>query len=436
MSKFQSNGRRFEEVAVNESAEKGLVSHMLQRASDIDMITTICRADDIHDPSLRRLFELLVQMFQSGDLHGSKLDDGIIATRMASYGMGKEFGSLVYELLQIPPVHARQHALEVQKRSSIRKLLQSLEATQDAILCGVDYQEAVGDFTATIDAIQARQADDTKSVHELMLEELQNLQTWRQPDVMSGLPKVDDVFGGFLGGELVTVCAPTSGGKSAFALQVSQHNGMRGRPVLYVTLEMRENEKIRRLWRQGVGLAGVKFGRQELTAEQVKSAKDETNRNANNGLHVCYMATPTWRDVETKIRAFRANHGLSMFVVDYVGLVHKSDPRQTVHEKTSEITSGMKRLAGQLNCVALAVVQVNREGMKSKAVELHNLADCSSVERDSDIVLGINQPNDVDNGEREIAVLKNRSGEKFRLKGFEFDGSRMIFSERMFYEFG
>ena len=194
---------------------------------------------------------------------------------------------------------------------------------------------------------------------------------------------------------------------------------------------MRESEKIRRLWRRGAGLAGVRFGREQLDAEKRRAVEAETARNASNQLHICYMATPTWRDIETKVRQFRAQHGLSLVVVDYIGLVHKSDPRQTVQEKTAEITSGMKRLAGQLDCVAMQLVQLNREGMKNKNIELHNMADSSSVERDSDIVLAIQQPNEADNGEREILVLKNRNGERVRMTNFMFDGSTMMFNEQL-----
>lgn len=436
MNKLQAKrADLLERVTTSALDEQAVVSHMMQRPGDIDLITTIIRGDDFHDIALRRLFELLVSMFATGELSPAGNNDGIIASRLSSSGLMDELGGprAFAKLLEIPPNHPRYHAREVQNRSNARKMLTCLEMAEDAILSGVDCQDAVADLLAQSEAIQARQADDTKSVHQLMQEELQRLQTWRPPDVMSGLPKVDSVFGGFVGGEVVTVCAQTSGGKSAFALQAAQHNGMKGRPVLFISLEMRESEKIKRLWRGGAGLAGVRFGRAELTEKQRRAVEVETARNANNRLHICYMPTPTWRDIETKVRRFRAQHGLSLVILDYIGLVHKSDPRQTVQEKTGEITSGMKRLAGQLDCVAMQLVQLNREGMKNKHVELHNMADSSSVERDSDIVLAIQQPNEVDNGEREILVLKNRNGERVRMTNFMFDGSRMMFEESVAY---
>lgn len=428
--------KQIEAVAINEQAELAVVSHMMQLPGDIDQLSTIIRGEDFHDPTLRRLFELLQGMFSAGELLHGRDNAGIIATRLKSSGLLAEMGTQTFgKLLEIPPSYLKYHALEVQKRANIRRLLMSLENTHAAIAGGGDPTEAVKDFTATLEAIESRQSSDVRNVYQLMREELDNLQDWRPPDIMTGLMKVDGVFGGWVPGELVTVCARTSGGKSAFALQVAQHNGLRGRPVLYLSLEMRENEKVRRLWRQGAGLAGVKFGRQELTHDQLQAAHAETERNACNNLHIAYMSTPTWRQIEIKVRQFRAQHGLSMVVVDYIGLIHPSDPRKQTRETVSEITAGMKRLAGELQCVVMGVVQLNREGMREDKVQLHYLADSSSVERDSDIVLGINKTNEVDNGERDIVILKNRSGERYLLKGFEFDGSRMTFQERVFYEF-
>jgi len=437
MNSFQSGKQSaFEEIAINEDAEQGVVSHMMHRPADIDLLSSIVRADDFHDVSLRRLFEMLVGMFSAGELIAGQDNIGVIATRLASSGLRKELGSeLLLKLIDTPPVNGRHHALEVQRRANVRRLLQATESAKAAILNRADYQETIADLQATIAAIEARQADSTKSVHQLMQEELKRLDDWKPPQIMSGLEKVDSVFGGFVGGEVITVCAATSGGKSAFALQMGNHNGLKGRPVLFISLEMREAEKIKRLWRRGRGLAGVKFGRQKLNDEQLAAVQQETNLNANNRMHIAYMPTPTWRDIEAKVRAFRANHGLALVVIDYIGLVHKSDSRQTVQEKISEITSGMKRLAGQLDCVAMQLVQLNREGMKAKAVELHNMADSSSVERDSDIVLAINQTEEVDNGQREILVLKNRNGRRFRMTNFAFDGATMLFQEVNFCEF-
>jgi replicative DNA helicase len=428
--------RRLEDIATNQHAELAIVGHMMRKPSDIDLICSIIRPDDFFDAGFQKIFSMLASMFSCGEL-GGQSDDALIASRFQASGILKEIGSDTFcKLLEVPLTNVRLQALEIQKRSNIRKLLRSLEMTQEAILSGIEYGDALSDLRAVQDAIESRQADDTKSVYQLMLEEMDRLKDWRPPDVMSGLPKIDELFGGFLGGELITVAACTGGGKSAFSLQLAQHNGMKGRPVLYVTMEMKESEKIKRLWLRGAGLEGVRFGRKKLTEEQTAATKVETERNAGNRQHIVYMPSPHLRDMETKIRAFRANHGLSLVVVDYISLIQKSDYRQTTQEKITEVTGTLKRLAGQLDCVVIALAQVNREALRTRRIELFNLADCASIERDSDIVLAINQPNEVDNGEREVAVLKNRSGEQYLLKGFEFIGSRMLFQERMFYEWG
>jgi replicative DNA helicase len=426
--------RPIEDVATNLDAEKSVVSHMMQIPSDIDLISSIVQPDDFHDPAYGKLFALLVDLWDAGELASGSL--GVLTARLSGTELKAQLGGNagIVALWDIPPTSPRYHAGEVQRRASIRRLLQSSDELRDSILSGTDYTTALDNHQATIDAILNRQADSTKSAGQLMAEFAASLDQWQPPEIMTGLPRFDDHVGGFARGRLITICAGTGGGKSALALQIASHNGLKGRPVLYLTMEMLDFEKCKRLLNHSKDLAGLNFEVDRLDKEQRKAVDREVTRHQDSQLFIRHMASPKWREVERKIKEFRARHGLSLCVVDYIGLISKSDPRQTVQERTAEVTAGLKRLAMQLQCVVVAVAQTNREAAKTKTTDLHNLADSAAVERDSDMVLAIHQPDpQADPSRRELHILKNRTGRRGRLENFEFRGDQMLFMPRLQY---
>lgn len=423
--------KRLEDVATNPDAERSVISHMLQVPRDIDLICSLIQPDDFHDQAYGKLFALLVDLWDAGDLAGGSL--GVLTAKLSGTDLKVQLGGSagLAQLWDIPPTNPRYHAGEVQRRANVRRLLQASDELRDSILAGQDYATALDNHQSTIDAITNRQADATKSAGELMSEFAASLDQWQPPEIMTGLPKFDERVGGFARGRLLTICAGTGGGKSALALQIADHNGRKGRPTLYLSFEMLDVEKIKRLLNHSEKLAGVNFEVDRLSEQQRAAVDREVDRHQDSQLYIRHMASPKWREVERKIREFRARHGLSLAVVDYIGLIAKTDPRQSIQEKTAEITAGLKRLAMQLQCVVIAVAQTNREAAKTKQTDLHNLADSAAVERDSDLVLAIHQPDpQSDPSRRELHILKNRTGRRGKLEGFEFRGDRMLFVER------
>jgi replicative DNA helicase len=438
MNQNPNRPRRLEDVATNPDAERSVVSHMMQRPGDIDLISSVVQPDDFHDTTYGKLYSLLVDLWDAGDLAGGSL--GVLTAKLSGTELKTQLGGNagLVALWDIPPTNPRYHAAEVQRRASIRRVLKSSDELRDSILSGMDYTTAIDNHQSTIDAIMNRQADDTKSAGQLMQEFAAGLDNWTPPEIMSGLPTFDERVGGFARGRLITICASTGGGKSALALQIANHNGLKGRPVLYLTLEMLDFEKIKRLLNHSKDLAGVNFEADRLDEKQRDAVDREVIRHQDSQLFIRHMASPKWREVERRIKEFRARHGLSLVVLDYIGLISKSDPRQTIQERTAEVTAGLKRLAMQLQCVVIAVAQTNREAAKTKQTDLHNLADSAAVERDSDLVLAIHQPEpQSDPSRRELHILKNRTGRRGKLENFEFRGDRMLFLESLkFPEFG
>jgi replicative DNA helicase len=113
-----------------------------------------------------------------------------------------------------------------------------------------------------------------------------------------------------------------------------------------------------------------------------------------------------------------AEHGCRLLVVDYLQLLHvagrrKIDPVQEV----TEITRGLKELAGELNVPVLALSQLSRavEARLVKVPVLSDLRQSGSIEQDADLVLFIYRDElyNADSPQRglaEIHIAKHRNG--------------------------
>ena len=98
-----------------------------------------------------------------------------------------------------------------------------------------------------------------------------------------------------------------------------------------------------------------------------------------------------------------------MLVVDYVALVEKTNDRLNDREQIRLVTQGLKKLSKELDVPVIAACQMNRETDKLEVPKLSNLADSSSVEQDSDIVIFLHRRNPAD-VETEFIIAKHRHG--------------------------
>jgi replicative DNA helicase len=92
-----------------------------------------------------------------------------------------------------------------------------------------------------------------------------------------------------------------------------------------------------------------------------------------------------------RARRLRRQRGLDLLVIDYIQLLQGSSHRaaQGRVQEVTEITTGLKTLAKELNVPILALSQLSRqvESRDDKRPQLSDLRESGSIEQDADIVL-------------------------------------------------
>lgn len=235
--------------------------------------------------------------------------------------------------------------------------------------------------------------------------------------IPTGISMLDDgLRGGLRRQQFVVIGARPSVGKSALCGQIAISMAQHRYPVMYLSCEMSTNEMVAR-WLNQAGLI--------LSDEMDRELFEQTPLKA--------IASSGWTidrvEAETKLAV--AKHGLSVLVIDYLGLIRPSDARVNRVEQISDMTRRLKILAAQQNIVILCAHQFNRakEGREIARPKMSDFRDSGSIEQDADILIGIHR--DLTPGQQTdacIYVMKQRSGETSDIP-MAFNGQRTKFVE-------
>ena len=208
-------------------------------------------------------------------------------------------------------------------------------------------------------------------------------------------------------------------GKSALGIALADMMA-RENIVLYVSLEMSADElNARRV--AAFSPAPCTFGK--LLFGKTTEAEDTAviaacGALAERKLHILAVPSLTVPQLEIQARNVHAQ----VVMVDYLGLLSAADRKASEYERITQVSGDLKRLAKRLNCVVIALCQLNRESATASVdshPKLSQLRSSGAIEQDADGVLLLHRPeygqsetqrNPAEPQEFFIDVAKNRHG--------------------------
>jgi len=128
-------------------------------------------------------------------------------------------------------------------------------------------------------------------------------------------------------------------------------------------------------------------------------------------------ATITPLEIRAKCRRLKAEHGLSLIIIDYLQLVSGGGRVENRQQEISQISRSLKGLAKELEIPVVALSQLSRapEARTEKRPQLSDLRESGAIEQDADIVMFIfreeeYKPSDENRGVAELIIGKQRNG--------------------------
>ena len=214
----------------------------------------------------------------------------------------------------------------------------------------------------------------------------------------TGFPDLDRMTDGLHGSEMIVIAARPSMGKTSLAMNIAEHVVLEQKmPVGVFSLEMSAESLVLRMMCSiaRVNLRSIREG--FMSESDFPKLTSAAGRLANAPLFIDDSAGLSILQLRARARRLHQQHGVKLFVVDYLQLLHSTARRsqENRQQEIADISSGIKSLAKELKVPVLVLSQLNRELEKDKSRKprLSDLRESGAIEQDADVVGLLYKPN-------------------------------------------
>jgi len=224
-------------------------------------------------------------------------------------------------------------------------------------------------------------------------------------------------------GEMIVIAARPSVGKTSLAMNIAEHVAIDLKlPVGVFSLEMTAESLVLRMLcsRARVNLRSIREG--FLAERDFPKLTGAAGKLAGSPLFIDDSSGLSILQLRAKARRLHQQYGIKLFVVDYLQLLHSTSRRaENRQQEISDISSGIKALAKELNVPVIVLSQLNREveREKGRAPRMSDLRESGAIEQDADLIGLLYRPSkgdEEDSGARteaeeiNLLIAKQRNG--------------------------
>ncbi len=222
----------------------------------------------------------------------------------------------------------------------------------------------------------------------------------------TGLTDLDNRMGGLQASDLIVLAGRPSMGKTSLATNIAynvaknykaerQPDGTEkvvdGAKVGFFSLEMSAEQLATRILSEQTEIPSEKIRRGMIDEAEFRKLVQVSQEVSQIPLFIDQTGGITVAQLAARARKLKRQNGLGLLVVDYLQLLSGSAKTQQngrVQEVT-EITTGLKALAKELNVPIIALSQLSRqvEQREDKRPQLSDLRESGSIEQDADVVM-------------------------------------------------
>jgi replicative DNA helicase len=223
--------------------------------------------------------------------------------------------------------------------------------------------------------------------------------------ISTGLRDLDRDVGGLQRSDLVILAGRPGMGKTALATNIAfniakayqgekQPDGtiktVNGGIVGFFSLEMSAEQLATRIIAEQSGVPSFKIRRGSITEADFYKITEAARDMQTVPFHIDQTGGISIAQLAARARRLKRQRGLDILVVDYIQLLSGSSKKGDSRvQEVTEITTGLKALAKELDVPILALSQLSRqvESRDDKRPQLSDLRESGSIEQDADVVM-------------------------------------------------
>ena len=408
-------------------AEQAVLGAMLLKPDAVTTAAEELSADDFYRETHRLIFEAMMQLKERTEpVDLVTLTEQLKkADKLAKIGGIPALSLIANSVPTAANVH--YHARIVHEKAQLRSLINAATEIASAAYESADEVEDIMDRAEKriLQVASGKRSKDFVPLQDILLDTLEQIDLrYNNKGSITGLPtgftELDHLTAGLQKSDLILVAARPSMGKTAFTLNIAAHVVLRAKePVAFFSLEMSKEQLVQRLLCSEGRIDSQRLRVGELEEKEWGDLIDTANRLSAAPLYIDDTPGITVMELRSKARRLKAEHGLSLIVIDYLQLMQgraskSGDNRQ---QEISEISRSLKALARELNVPVIALSQLSRsvESRQIKRPMLSDLRESGSLEQDADIVMFLYRedyydPETENKNITEVIIAKHRNG--------------------------
>jgi replicative DNA helicase len=415
----------------SEEAEQAVLGAML-----IDQDAALKAAQLLSDTAFyrdahRRLFRAMLLILEKGDV----IDPLVLRDGLERRGDLEAAGGVEYiaELLDVVPTAANveYHTRIVKDRALRRRLIEAGTAIVQNAYEGPDEIDALLDTAEqrVFEVSFQRTTQEFVRLKSLVWDTMERIEARHQGEeavhgVRSGFKDLDRLTNGLQPSDLIIVAARPSMGKSAFCLNLATHAAIEEKvPVAVFSLEMARDQLVERMLASESLVDLHRFRSGKLLEEDFSKLSYAVGILGQAPIWIDDTPALNLLELRSKARRLKAEHGIGLFVIDYLQLINAPRESENRQAEISFISRSLKALARELRTPVVALSQLSRAPEQrggDRRPMLSDLRDSGAIEQDADLVMFIyraemyksvlERDQDAREGTAEVILAKHRNG--------------------------
>lgn len=402
-------------------AEQAVLGGLMLVPDKIETLADRLSAGDFYRKDHQLIYRAMLEL--SG--RGQPCDAVTLGEWFEANGFGEMMGgaSYLYDLASTTPSAANIAAYsEIIREKSVRRQVidRASQLVDSAYDDGTEGTSLVDGGIVDLMNLQKVEARSEFTLQQAMASAYQEAQKARDlgdqiPGIPTGLPRLDQVLGGWHDSDLVVVGARPAMGKTALLLN------------FLVSAKVKCGLVSAEQPMQQIG-ARVMSIKSHVAAEKMRNGRFSDNdygrlavaidELTDRTVQIYDRSAPTIADVQRIARKWKQQCGIRVLFVDYVQRIQASQAssRASKTERVGEVVQGLKNLARDLDIPVVALAQVGRQvdSREDKQPGMGDLSDSSEIEKEADQIITLYRPAVHDeNADAALALLsieKNRHG--------------------------
>ncbi len=222
--------------------------------------------------------------------------------------------------------------------------------------------------------------------------------------ISTGLRVLDQKLGGLQKSDLVILAGRPAMGKTSLATNIAfniaeayepeiQADGstkpLNGGVVGFFSLEMAAEQLATRIISEQTEVSSSKIRRGEINEQEFERLVGCSQVMHKIPLFIDETGGISIAQLAARARRLKRQRGLDVMVIDYIQLMTGHGKTDNRVQELTQITTGLKALAKELQVPIIALSQLSRqvENREDKRPQLSDLRESGSIEQDADVVL-------------------------------------------------